>query len=120
MSKGNLGAFIGGILLGSAVGTVAGILIAPRKGKETRQIIKKSARALPELAEDLSTTIQLQADRLSDSALQNWEGTLERLKEAISAGIEATQLETEQLGSSSNTNQSLTSESSSHVSKQNF
>jgi gas vesicle protein len=55
--------------------------------------LKKSADALPELAEDLSSSVQLQADRLSESALRNWDGTLARLREAIAAGIEASQRE---------------------------
>ncbi len=97
MSKEKTGAFIGGMLFGSAVGTIVGLLIAPRPGRETRQLIKKSADALPDLAEDLSTTVQLQADRFSTSAMRNWEGTLERLKEAVSAGVEATQLQAEEL-----------------------
>ena len=54
-------------------------------------ILKKSADALPEMAEDLSTTVQLQADRLSESALQNWNDTLARLKDTIAAGLEASQ-----------------------------
>ena len=61
------GIFIGGLMIGSAVGTVLGLLVAPRTGKETRKVIKKSADALPELAEDLTASIQLQADRLSES-----------------------------------------------------
>ncbi|HEY9795210.1 MAG TPA: YtxH domain-containing protein, partial [Leptolyngbyaceae cyanobacterium] len=76
MSKKSAGSFIGGLLLGSAIGTVTGLLIAPRTGRDTRQLLKKSADALPELAEDLSTSMQLQADRLSESALRNWDGTL--------------------------------------------
>lgn len=68
-----------------------GLLLAPRSGRETRQFLKKSADALPELAEDLSTTVQLQADRLSETALRNWDGTLVRLKQAIAAGVEASQ-----------------------------
>ncbi|UBF24599.1 YtxH domain-containing protein [Kovacikia minuta CCNUW1] len=91
MSNSRSGAFFGGMLLGAAVGTVAGILMAPRPGRETRQFLKKSADALPELAEDLSTSVQLQADRLSDTALRNWDSTLVRLREAIAAGMEATQ-----------------------------
>jgi gas vesicle protein len=91
MSNNRSGAFLGGLFLGAAIGTLTGILIAPRTGRETRQLLKKSADALPELAEDLSTTVQLQADRLSESALRNWDGTLTRLKEAIAAGMEATQ-----------------------------
>ena len=94
MSKKSAGAFIGGLLLGSAIGTVTGLLIAPRTGRDTRQLLKKSADALPEIAEDLSTSVQLQADRLSESALRNWDGTLARLREALAAGIEASQRET--------------------------
>ncbi len=94
MSNKSAGAFIGGLLLGSAIGTVTGLLIAPRTGRDTRQLLKKSADALPELAEDLSTSMQLQADRLSESALRNWDGTLARLREALAAGIEASQRET--------------------------
>lgn len=79
-----------GVLLGAAAGTIAGLLAAPRPGQETRKILKKSADALPDLAEDLSTTVHLQADKLSETALKQWDATLGRLKEAISAGVEAT------------------------------
>lgn len=91
MSSNRSGSFIGGLLLGTAIGAVTGLLLAPRTGRETRQLLKKSADALPELAEDLSTSVQLQADRLSESALRSWDGTLARLKEAIAAGLEASQ-----------------------------
>lgn len=93
MSKKSAGAFIGGLLLGGAIGTVTGLLIAPRTGRDTRQLLKKSADALPELAEDLSTSVQLQADRLSEVALRNWDDTLNRLREALAAGVEASQRE---------------------------
>ncbi len=94
------GKFIGGILIGSAIGTIVGLLIAPRTGKETRKIVKKSATALPELAEDLSTSVQLQAGRLSESTLAKWDQTLSRLQDAIAAGIEATKLEEENIANS--------------------
>jgi gas vesicle protein len=97
MSNNRSGVFIGGLLLGAAVGTLTGLLMAPRTGRETRQLLKKSADALPELAEDLSTSVQLQADRLSESALRNWDETLERLREAIAAGIDASQQENQVL-----------------------
>jgi len=93
MSNNRGGAFIGGVILGAAFGAIAGVLLAPRPGRETRQILKKSADALPELAEDLSTSVQIQADRLSESAVRNWDSTLTRLKDAIAAGLEATQYE---------------------------
>ena len=84
---------LGGMIIGAALGAIAGILVAPRTGKETRHIIKKSAHALPELAEDLATSIQFQADRLSDTSLANWDQTLGRLREAIIAGRSASHQE---------------------------
>ncbi|PSB10971.1 gas vesicle protein [Pleurocapsa sp. CCALA 161] len=92
--KSSPGAFFSGLMIGGAIGTVVGLLVAPRTGKETRKVIKKSANALPELAEDLTTSIQLQADRLSESTWENWEDTLERLKLAIATGIETSRATT--------------------------
>jgi len=100
MSNNRNGAFMGGLILGAAFGAIAGVLLAPRTGRETRQILRKSADALPELAEDLSTSMQLQADRLSESAIRNWDSTLTRLKDAIAAGMEATQQQHQILESS--------------------
>lgn len=101
MSNNRSGVFIGGVLLGAAIGTLTGLLMAPRTGRETRRLLKKSADALPELAEDLSTSVQLQADRLSESALRNWDETLERLRESIAAGIDASQRESQTLNQKS-------------------
>ncbi len=84
---------LGGIIIGATLGAVAGILAAPRPGKDTRRILKKSADALPELAEDLATSIQFQADRLSGTALSNWDQTLGRLREAVIAGQVASRRE---------------------------
>jgi gas vesicle protein len=94
--SGSAGLFLGGFVVGAAIGAVTGLLMAPRSGRETRQFLKKSVHALPELAEDLSTTVQMQADRLSETAQRNWDGTLSRLQEAITAGIEASQREQEE------------------------
>ena len=97
MSNNRSGVFIGGFMLGATIGALTGLLIAPRTGRETRQMLKKSANALPELAEDLSTSVQIQADRLSANALKNWDDTLDRLREAIAAGIDASQRESQVL-----------------------
>jgi len=97
MANNRSGSFLGGLLVGGTLGAVAGLLVAPRSGRETRYFIRKSADALPELAEDLSTSLQLQADRLSESAIRSWDGTLVRLQTAIAAGLEATQQTRQQL-----------------------
>lgn len=85
--------FVAGLAIGSALGTVIGLLIAPRTGKETRKVLEKSADALPELAEDLASTVSLQSSRLSVEARQNWQETIDRLQRAIAAGQEASQWE---------------------------
>jgi gas vesicle protein len=91
MANKNRSARLGGILIGTAIGAVAGLLTAPRKGQETRQLLKKTADAVPEIAEDIASSVRLQADRLSEVALDNWYDTLDRLQAAISAGVVASQ-----------------------------
>ncbi|MDF5719050.1 MAG: YtxH domain-containing protein [Rhizonema sp. PD37] len=93
MSNNRSGVFFGGMMLGATIGALTGLLVAPRTGRETRQLLKKSADALPDLAEDLSTSVQIQADRLSANALRNWDETLDRLRDAIAAGIDASRSE---------------------------
>ena len=97
MSNNRSGIFIGGLMIGAAIGTLAGLLVAPRTGRETRKLLKKSAHAIPELAEDISTSVQIQADRISTNTLQNWDETVDRLREAIAVGIDATQRESQGL-----------------------
>ncbi|MBE9104125.1 YtxH domain-containing protein [Nostoc cf. edaphicum LEGE 07299] len=97
MSNNRSGGFFGGLMLGATIGALTGLLVAPRTGRETRKILKKSANAIPELAEDLSMSVQIQADRLSASALRNWDETLDRLREAIAAGVDASQRESQVL-----------------------
>ena len=93
MADNKSGAFLGGVVIGTAIGTVTGLLVAPRPGRETRQFLRKSADALPEMVEDLATSLQLQTDRLSETSLRRWEATLVRLREAIAAGQEASRRE---------------------------
>ncbi|MDZ7962175.1 MAG: YtxH domain-containing protein [Aulosira sp. DedQUE10] len=97
MSNNRSGVFFGGLMLGATIGALTGLLVAPRTGRETRKLLKKSADALPELAEDLSTSVQIQADRLSANALRNWDETLDRLREAIAAGVDASLRESQVL-----------------------
>jgi gas vesicle protein len=111
MSKNRSGIFRGGLILGAAIGTLAGLLVAPRAGRETRKLVKKSANAIPELAEDISSSVQIQANRLSTSTLQNWDETVDRLREAIAIGIDATQRESQSLNKKNTVDVSSTTDS---------
>lgn len=87
--KNNNVALLGGILIGSAMGSIIGLLLAPRKGQETREIIKKTANALPEMAEDVSTTVKFNSQRLTALTKKNWHQNMQKVKKAIAVGIEA-------------------------------
>lgn len=102
MSNQRSGFFLGGLLAGGAIGTIVGLLIAPRSGKETRKLLKKSADALPELLEDVSSSFQIHRDRLSESTQQSWQETLDRLKDAIAVGLEASQQHRQSLQNNGN------------------
>jgi gas vesicle protein len=91
MADKNRGSFIGGVVLGAAIGAVTGLLVAPRQGRDTRKILTKTVTAVPQMAEDISSSVQLQADKLSAAAADRWHQTLDRLTTAISAGIVASQ-----------------------------
>ena len=78
MSNQKSGLFISGLLLGSVIGTATGLLIAPRTGKKTRQLVKKSASAIPQLTTDLSTSLKFQTDRFDGNgeSYRCWSGAM--------------------------------------------
>lgn len=99
------GKFLGGLVLGGAIGTITGLLVAPRSGRETRKLLRKSADALPDMAEELSSNMQYQADRLTETAQRTWGDTVERLQDAIAAGQEASQKLARELNASATISQ---------------
>jgi gas vesicle protein len=91
MADKNRGTFIGGMLLGAAIGAATGLLVAPRRGRDTRRILNKTVAAVPQMAEDISSSVKFQTDRLSAATTNNWHETIDRLANAITAGIVASQ-----------------------------
>ena len=51
---GNLDKIVMGVILGGAIGSVLGLTLAPRKGKETREIIKEKSKELIEKGKEVS------------------------------------------------------------------
>jgi gas vesicle protein len=46
--------FVMGAILGSAIGSVLGMALAPKKGKDTREIIKEKSKGIIKKGKDLS------------------------------------------------------------------
>ena len=107
MSNG-AGKFWGGLFVGTVIGAAAGILFAPRAGRETRQALKRSAQDLPQIAEELGSNVQYQADRLTEQAQRTIDEALIRLQEAIATGQEASRKLQEELALSMGSNNGST------------
>lgn len=89
MSNSRSARFAMGVLFGAAIGTVTGLLVAPRTGRDSRRLIKKSVEALPELTEDLSTNAQIQSERFAAMSGRGWGRLQIHIQEAIAIGVDA-------------------------------
>ncbi|MGM0165937.1 hypothetical protein IGI39_000891 [Enterococcus sp. AZ135] len=75
--------FFKGILFGAGLGTLGGLLLAPRKGEETREKLITNTREIVELTDELNDN--LTAFRES---LVTLKGTFDTLVPAFKTGVE--------------------------------
>ncbi|MDT2639225.1 YtxH domain-containing protein [Enterococcus dongliensis] len=75
--------FFKGILFGAGLGTIGGLLLAPRKGEETREKLITSTRELVVLTDELNDN--LSAFRESAATLKE---TMDTLVPAFKSGVE--------------------------------
>ena len=54
--------FLAGFIVGGAIGAIAGILLAPKSGEETREMIAESAKSAVNKANETVQEIQNKAD----------------------------------------------------------
>ena len=54
--------FLAGFIVGGAIGAIAGILLAPKSGKETRELLVNSAKDAAQHADETVKEIQSKAD----------------------------------------------------------
>ncbi|BBM19061.1 MULTISPECIES: YtxH domain-containing protein [Enterococcus] len=75
--------FFKGLLFGASIGTLGGLLLAPRKGEETRENLITNTRELVELTDELN-------DNLADfrESLATLKGTFDTLVPAFTSGVE--------------------------------
>ena len=60
----SIGKFIGGFAIGAIVGGIAGLLLAPQSGEETRDMLKEKGKDLSGKAKDAVSEIQTKAEAI--------------------------------------------------------
>lgn len=82
MSKGK---FALGALFGAAVGVIAGVLTAPKSGKETRADLKKKANEVADKAVNTADSVRSRADTAVKDAKVTAESYADRVRRAASS-----------------------------------
>ncbi len=75
--------FLAGFLIGGAVGAVAGILLAPKSGAETREMLKNSATDAMKKADATVKEIQAKADDVVSDLQKKGDEIKEKLQNLI-------------------------------------
>lgn len=81
--------YVKGFIIGGLIGAVAGILYAPKSGKETREQISHSAEELLKKTRAQYETICQRIETLAEREKELLIGKKEKIKKAIEAGAEA-------------------------------
>ena len=77
------GKFLAGFLVGGAIGAVAGILLAPKSGEETRQMLADGAKDAMKRADETVKQIQSKADDVVSDMQKKGEEIKEKLQDLI-------------------------------------
>lgn len=81
--------FLKGLIIGGAAGVAAGILFAPKSGKETRDQIYNSSQDLLDKARTQYDGARQKVTELSEETKTSYHEGKGRLKKAVHAGINA-------------------------------
>jgi len=77
------GKFLAGFLVGGAIGAVAGILLAPKSGEETRQMLADGAKDMLDKADETVKQIQSKADDVVSDMQKKGEEIKEKLQDLL-------------------------------------
>ena len=76
--------FLGGFVVGAAIGAIAGILLAPKSGEETRKMLAESAQDMVRRADETAKQIQSKADDAVSELQKKGEEIKGKLQDLIS------------------------------------
>ena len=75
--------FVAGFVVGGAIGAIAGILLAPKSGAETRKILADTAQDMARRADETAKQIQVKADDAVSDLQKKGEEIKEKLQDLI-------------------------------------
>ena len=75
--------FLAGFIVGGAIGAVAGVLLAPRSGEETRKILKDTADDMARRADETAKQIKVKADDAVSDLQKKGDEIKEKLQDLI-------------------------------------
>ena len=77
------GKFFAGFIVGGALGAIAGILLAPKSGEETRALLADGAKDAMKRADETVKQIQSKADDVVSDMQKKGEEIKEKLQDLI-------------------------------------
>lgn len=79
----SVGKFLAGFVVGGAIGAIAGILLAPKSGEETRALIADTAKDMTQRANETVKEIQSKADDAVSEMQKKGDELKEKLQNMI-------------------------------------
>ena len=76
--------FLAGFIVGGAIGALAGVLLAPKSGEETRKILADKAQEMAKRADETAKQIQVKADDVVSDLQKRGDEIKEKLQDLIS------------------------------------
>jgi gas vesicle protein len=81
--------YLGWFLLGGMIGAVAALLVAPKTGRETREILAERGNEVAKRAQEMANDAQGRAGEWFDKSRELFEEQTQRLMTAFEAGKDA-------------------------------
>ena len=79
----SVGKFLGGFLVGGALGALAGILLAPQSGEETRELLSDASKDVVKKTDKTVKDIQDKADTVVSDLQKKGDEIMEKIQSII-------------------------------------
>lgn len=84
------GKFLAGFIVGGALGAIAGVLLAPQSGEETRELLNDASKDIAQKTDKTVKDIQDKADTVVSELQQKSDEIMDRIQSIINKQKEET------------------------------